>query len=44
MKIWPFFYFLQFETGVIRAGVKGAGIKKGWCKKGRYRTQGALID
>ena len=33
MKIWPFFYFLQFETGVIRAGVKGAGIKRAGVKR-----------
>ena len=28
MKMWPFLYSLQFETGVIRAGVNGAGDKK----------------
>ena len=37
MKIWPFLYSLQFETGVIRAGVNGAGVKKGPALKGPIR-------
>ena len=37
MKIWPFLYSLQFETGVIRAGVNGAGVKKGPALKGAIR-------
>ena len=37
MKMWPFLYSLQFETGVIKAGVNGAGFKKGPALKGRIR-------
>ena len=37
MKMWPFLYSLQFETGVIRAGVNGAGVKKGPALKGPIR-------
>ena len=37
MKIWPFLYSLQFEAGVIRAGVNGAGVKKGPALKGPIR-------
>ena len=37
MKMWPFLYSLQFETGVIRAIVNGAGVKKGPALKGPIR-------
>ena len=44
MKMWPFLYSLQFETGVIRAGVNGAGVKKGPALKGPIRYIYVDID
>ena len=43
MKVWPFLYSLQFETGVIRAGVNGAGVKKGPALKGPIKVVNATI-